>query len=344
LAAAPQEAPPAPGAPVVAGTKHMLEGLAWRQRFVAHMGCMKGCLEFLGSDTSFPWLYGCTGHAFALNIAEGLDPSGPTAWKWNMIHDLGPNLGFRVRAVWSPEGDPPDIRAAKQREAWDLVRDAVGRGLPCYGWGLNLWIPDYYVITGYDDVGYYWSGWGETNAPLPWQKLGTGDVPVLQVFRLEPCEPASDAVAVKAALAEVLAHIESPDGWTIAPTYTSGVAAYEAWAQALEAGTAERDGNAYNAATWHECREMAVEFLEEAKGRLPGRCDAAFDEAVSHYTVVRDRLKALSDMCPMPKEGWDPQTRVKSSEGAALVRQARDAERAGIEALKRIAAGLEAEA
>ena len=336
--------PSAPGAPVVAGGKHMLEGLAWKQRFVAHMGCMKGCLEFLGSDVSWPWLYGCTGHAFALNIAGPLDPSGPTAWHWEMIHELGPNLGFRVRAVWSPEWDPADVRAARQREAWDFVRDAVNRGLPCYGWGLNLWIPDHYVITGYDDVGYYWSGWGESKDPLPWQKLGTGDVSMLHVFRLELCKPASDAAAVKAALAEVLAHVEDPGGWTVAPGCISGVAAYDAWAQALEAGTAERDGNAYNAATWHECREMAVEFLKEAKGRLPGRCDPAFDEAIAHYTVVRDRLKALSDTCPMPKEGWDSQTRTKSAEAAALVRGAGAAERRGVEALKRIAAALDAAA
>ena len=42
-----------------------------------------------------------------------------------------------------------------------------------------------------------------------------------------------------------------------------------------------------------EYREMAGAFLQEAVERLPGRCDDAFEQAIGHYTVVRDRLRAV---------------------------------------------------
>jgi len=85
---------------------------------------------------------------------------------------------------------------------------------------------------------------------------------------------------------------------------------------------------------------MAVEFLKEAKNRLPSRCDEAFDEAIAHYTVVRDKLQAVVDLHPPRMDGWDNETRLTSPEAAALLREAGASERKGIDALKRIAAAL----
>ena len=85
---------------------------------------------------------------------------------------------------------------------------------------------------------------------------------------------------------------------------------------------------------------MAVEFLQEAKKRLAGKCDADFDKAIADYTVVRDRLKAVADLHPMSHQGWDGETKVTSPEAAALLREAGAAEQKGIDALKRIAAAL----
>jgi len=45
-----------------------LEALGYRPRWISHMGCLKGCLEYMGNDMSDGWLYGGTGHAFLFNI------------------------------------------------------------------------------------------------------------------------------------------------------------------------------------------------------------------------------------------------------------------------------------
>ncbi len=316
----------------------VLPGLRWQPAWTAHMGCLKSCLDYLGVAITRPWLYGGTGHAFVLNVHEALCPSGPTAWNTSMLFRLAPNLGYRPHgmAIWRREAG--ERFAEKQREAFDLVRAAIDRGLPCYGWQMEA--PDYYLITGYDDVGYYYAGaeCEEGRGPLPWDKLATWDVDLLEVYRVEPVPPAPAEKTIKEALEFALKHAGQPAEW-VKPICRSGPAGFEVWAEALEKGGASRDGCAYNAAVWHECRAMAVEFLPEAGMRLPGRCADAFAEAGRHYAVVRDRLAGLVQLVPM-RPGWDDQEKLASVEGAALLREAAEAERRGLDCLRRIAAAL----
>jgi hypothetical protein len=325
-----------------------LPGLQSHQRYNEHMGCIQGCLDYLGIGISFPWLYGGTGNAFVLNMNDTVFVDCAQAWDTSMLFDLAPNLGFTVErfAVEHPVAleMPDDLFLQKQREAFDLVRARIDQGLPCYAWELTH-ILAYYVITGYDDnsdgvdAGYTYSGW-DSGGTCPWDKLGTFDVKQIAVNCVHPAEPASDSRTVQDALNAVLERVERADGWDISARYRTGLAGYTMWAEALETGRANRDGEAYINQVWLECPEMAVEFLGEAKTRLPGRCDAAFNEAIEHYSFVRDRLRALAELHPERPDGWDWQTTFASPEGAALVREAAGAERKGMACLKQIARAL----
>ena len=317
-------------------TVRKLEGLRWEPCCVAHLGCVKSCLDYLGVGITRAWLYGGTGHAFVLNSQQGPCVSAPTAWNTRMLLDLAPNLGYRVEGIKVGRTEAGADFPRRQREAWDFVRASIDRGIPCYGW--QLAVPDLYLITGYDGLGYYYAGWAADDGAghLPWEKLGTWDVDVLEVYAVSPCAPADDVKVVRDALAAAIRHAEDPGDW-ILPGYTSGPAGFGLWADALEAGTAIANSSAYNADFWGECREMAVEFLCEAKSRLPGRCDGALDAAAGHYAVVRDRLRSLKALHPELPE-WDWETPLTSAEGAVLMREAEVADRAGLECLKQIAA------
>lgn len=48
--------------------------------------------------------------------------------------------------------------SAAQEQAWDYVRRQIDENLPCYGWELD--VPEFYVICGYDEAGYYVCGPG----------------------------------------------------------------------------------------------------------------------------------------------------------------------------------------
>jgi hypothetical protein len=320
----------------------VLDGLQWRQRFNEHMGCIKGCLDYLGIDVTFPWLYGGTGHAFVLNMNDTAFVDAAQEWDISMLFNLAPNLGFSVERFTVPHQVALDMADdefhGKQREAWDFVRARIDRGLPCYAWEL-AGIPAYYVITGYDDAGYTYSGW-EAGGTCPWEALGTFIVKQLAVNCVRPGEPAADRITIQEALTTVLDRVERPDGWAVGPTYRTGLPAYAMWADALETGCANRDGEAYLNQVWLECRETAVDFLQEAKGRLPGTCDAAFDEATGHYAAACDKLRALSELYPERPEEWEWTTTFASAEGAQLVREAAQAETQGVACLRRIREAL----
>ncbi len=165
------------------------------------------------------------------------------------------------------------------------------------------------------------------------------DVLSVHVLSITPCNPASDIKVVKDALQSVLDRVEKPDGWAVEGKYTTGIPAYGVWAEALETGIAYRDGHAYLNRVWLECREHAVKFLKEAQARMPGKADDAFAAAIAHYGEVCQVLKTLYALYP-DREQQDWVSMFSSPKGAELVREAAQAEKAGVKALHEISASL----
>jgi hypothetical protein len=322
-----------------------LEGLRIDKRSVERLGCIVGCLEYLGRDVSLPWLYGGTGHAFIISLDPGVDVSSPDSWDHQPQYDLGRNLGYVIDGFWAWKPDAEESFPDKQREAWEFVRGNIDRGVPCFGFELKAYYGGFWVIYGYDDgtgdepAGYYYSGW-EEGGPLPWDKLGDQFIPLLEVRSVQLCEPAQNVKVVKDGLVLALKHAQNPPEW-IDERAQAGPAAWAYWAEALESGEAKRDHHTYNAQLWLECREMAVEFCAEAKERLPGRCDAAFDQATDRYTAVCERLKVLIELHPpREKPNWGPDSTFSSAEAAAVVREAGDADTEGLACLRQIVDAL----
>ncbi len=49
-----------------------LKDLRWKNHWITHLGCIKGCLEYLKKDVSDAWLFGASGTAFLLNMGDGV--------------------------------------------------------------------------------------------------------------------------------------------------------------------------------------------------------------------------------------------------------------------------------
>ncbi len=308
-----------------------LAGLRWVPRWASHVGCIKGCLNYLRIQVSDAWLFGATAHAFVLNISPGLCPSGPTDWDISRFLSLGRNVGYSVERVdeYCPRQDR-DLREA-QEKARKHVSDAIAQGLPCYGWELD--IPEYYVIYGHDDAGYYISGPGcdDGKGPMPWQDIGRSEIGSVFVASVRPTAPSDDRQTVREGLACALDMAHNRLKWT---DRSGGLRGYDEWIRTMEGGRAGRFGLGYNAAVWAESRRFAVAFLEEAQRRLKGDCDSLFDEAMASYEAVARNLKAVSDAYPF-KECADERVRVDECAHAAVaaLKQARDAETHGLAVL-----------
>jgi hypothetical protein len=319
-----------------------LENLDWKPKWISQLGCIKGCMDFLGIKASDAWLYGCSGHAFIINIHQAVCPSGPTAWNSPGMLKLVENIGCKIESV-SSHKSAADF-AEKKRQAWEFAKLAIDAGHPCYGWELT--IPEYFVIYGYDESHYLFKG-PQTNDPTtsetkpkPWQELGEAETGVLLISSVKPAQAKKDSVMVKEAFAFALEHAHNPKKWTFSP-YKTGLGAYDNWIDALKNQTANGFGVAYNAEAWHECRYYAVEFLKESGSRLGTKSAPLFDRARGHYEVIRDRLEEIGGLFPFI--GFDP-AHIKDSarrqKAINALRVARDAEAKGLESLEEIVKAL----
>jgi len=317
-----------------------LENLRWRPKWVSHLGCVKGCLDYLGIKMSDAWLYGGTSHAFVLNIHEKLCPSGPTAWKTMMLFEGGVNLGYEFEASFGfKQGN--EKFAELQEKTWEFVKQSMDEGMPIYGWELEM--PEFYVVYGYDDVGYYYSGpmADEGKGPKHWNELGTSDIGLIEVYSVKPGTAKDDAIIVKSALENALKHASNPEEWIFVDNYASGLKGYDTWMNALETGTADRYGTGYNLEVWKECRHYAVGFLKEAKKQLEGVANLLFDESLSHYQVVANNLSQVAEMYPFippsNPEAEDPIiTDEKCQAAVDSLNRARKAEAAGMKVLQKL--------
>lgn len=312
-----------------------LENLKWSPKWVSHLGCVKGCLDYLGIEMTDAWLYGGTGHAFVINIGEDNCPSGPTAWRTMMLFDGGINLGYKFDMVFGWKGDKNLSKL--QADAWEFTKNCIKEGIPVYGWEID--IPEFYVVYGYDEVGYYYSGPGadEGAGPKPWGELGDTGIGLVEVYSIKPGNPKPDAEIVRLAFANVLKHASNPEDW-ILENYGSGLKGFDNWINGLVSGKAGRFGMGYNTAVWYECRRFGVDFLKEAKERLDGDTESLFDDAIKQYQVVADRLGKVAGSYPFnPAAGQDKiPVDDQCQQAIGWLKEAREAEAAGLELLKKI--------
>ena len=309
-----------------------LDGLRHTPSWITHMGCLSGCIHYLNLPITDSWLYGATGHAFVINISRDSCPSGPTAWKTMEFFRLGKNAGYTIDGVFAHKS-MPDFKE-KQRQAYDHVKQAIDAGHPCYGWELE--VPEFYNIHGYDDQGYHYKGPGSPDGkgPKPWQELGDTGIGVVEVYSVAPGTPASPEVTLWESLQFALEHAQGPDKW-IFPNYTSGPAAYDTWTAGIEDASASRDGIAYNAQCWHECRGHAAAFLEEAKAVLPN-LTPQLETARAHYASVAEGLRELTEIYPfnLPPD-YDKLIEEDARQQLAIdaLQNSKEAEEAGLDAL-----------
>jgi len=328
--------------------KVWIEGLRQRPMWMTHMGCLIECADYLKVDASPAWIYGGTGYAFALNIHEVICPSGPTAWPAEKCEALAANVGINTER----------FQGAKSREdvdgfretIWKRTRQAIDAGLPALGWEMG--VPEWYVVHGYDaDGNYLYRDFGDKTGKRHYTKLGDTGIGWICMVIATKGEADDDRTTVREAFRFAVEHgagKHSNEKWH------TGLSGYDTWIRALEDDEAVKGevigfGCAYNAQCWAECRRQAVTFLEEAKKRLDDeKLIPLSDEAIKHYTVVRDRLDAVGKIFPFDvrdEVGMDLRFREadRRTKAVEALRAARTAEASGLKVLAKIADALDAQ-
>ncbi len=305
-----------------------LDNLKYKPLWTSHIACVKSCLEFLNIEITDAWLFGATGHAFILNIHEELCPSGPTAFRNLWLTRFGRNAGYLADCIFGLKSDH-DF-AAKQQLAWNRIRQSIDAGIPCYGWEMS--VPEFYIITGYDETGYYYSGCDamEGAGPKPWQEVGNTEIGVMEMYTVHPGIAADDERTVRQALSLGREMSQGSRKWFF-PKYSQGLAGYDAWIGALESGKTNPWGASYNGMVWAECRTMAAAFLKEVSERLDGDFSKQLNETAVHYAFVAENLRSVAELFPFPPDG-DEQIKDADlcKQACDLLRKAKEAESEGM--------------
>lgn len=250
------------------------------------------------------------------------------------MFELAGNIGYQfVNGVLSFKTN--EDFTEKQKEAWDKARESIDTGIPCYGWELEQ--PEFYIITGYDDIGYYYNGPGieGEKGPKPWKELGDTDIGIVEVYGIKPGQPPDYKKTVKESLEFALKHARDPGEW-VHPGYHTGLNGFDVWIDIVEKGEATGIGMAYNAAVWAECRVLGLKFLDEAKARLDDSVTPLLEEAIQRYFPVVDSLSRVVELFPMlpPNDGIEENERYRRS--LEQLKKAREAEEKALDSLERI--------
>jgi CubicO group peptidase (beta-lactamase class C family) len=321
---------------------HRTRNLEWEMHYDTELGCMKACAKSLGITISDSQLYGATGVGFLINIDETAAAKSMAVWNKQRAYELCRNLGFDVTSIWSHKSNP-DF-AAMQKLVWDRVRQAIDSGYACYGFHLEN--PIRYLITGYDDIGYYYKGWEaeQGKGPVYWYELGQTDIGLLGMHFVRPVSsnvPYQEIV--KKAFQFVLEFSANSKQWVPADC-KAGPEGYARWISLLEAGKEDEYGVSYNAAEFAEGRKFAVEFLEEAKVHLGSELSPLFDQAIQQYRVVAQNLQKMSQVFPHDVPATQRAANVideqRRQSATQCLRVAKDAEVEGLKVLAVIAERL----
>ena len=299
------------------------------------IGVIKACLDFLGIDVSASWLAGGTGNAFLMSVGEG---AGICDTYFALASDedragqirLGRNVGYELdmQLAWP---DDPELEE-RRAEALVVLHKAIDAGLPCYGWCHFM----YHTFCAYDDSGQFYTApyevGGEPRGPVPWEAMGG-----LEIYVVRPGQPADDRTTVKEGVEFALEYARRGTGDGDA----HGLRGFDNWIGAMEA---QQIGAMFrHAPAWSVTRDLAVEFLAEAKERLGGEAGDLFNEAREHYQVVADNLRPLAERFTEENAAQnekDIQDDAIRDEIVARMMTARAAEAEGLKALERIAEAL----
>jgi hypothetical protein len=267
-----------------------------------------------------------------LNINDQVSFMGPDFWNDNgCFEGLIRNCGG-VLESFSGSRDDDDI-SRKRMEARDKIRDAIGKSLPCYAWELDK--PQYYLIAGYDETGYYYIDPDSRNisGPKPYDSLGDSEWGILEIHIIRPGS-ISDTLKTLKDIFEYALSVGSSNIRRPNPGYVMGVDAYRVWWEAVLNGNADPYGMAYNASFWAKCKSLAALFLREGKLRI-GILENLFDEAVMHYENAGKFLNQLSLKYPITGNNSEMLKEQKESD-ASLLKAAQKAERNGLAAVENI--------
>jgi len=299
------------------------------------------------NNVSLAEVMGLTSHGFRFQAGPEMSPAGPTAFDWKSVAVQGLKaLGFSGKAVSTgtrmTEPTPEELA-----DGIALVQASIDDGVPVIAWNLDS--AGFGLIYGYDDERQVLHCW-DVSAPgkeLAYESLGRGQYPELFVLalgrRTEEAHRTVDMVPIsqqtelqlrnyretlRLALEMAIRHARGEEKAAL-PGYAVGLAAYDAFAEALRCG---------------EARKFAAEFLTRLSRpyrhfRTLQPHHYQFQQlaalAAAHFARVSVAWLGIEALFPFPA-GRDVITPEVREAAISLLAEAKAAEEQGVAALEQM--------
>jgi hypothetical protein len=308
----------------------------WSKTYTTAAEAIYGVTQYTDKNyLTFIDVFGLTGHAFRMNIdPEIINVAGPTSFPGGYIFRRNLcNLGFTSSMTEMNTLITPEI----MEQTMNLVQKSIDKGIPVLS--LDLFIPEFGVIYGYDDELQVFHGKDVSqDGQIPYSKV-IGERLTFLVAIDESLQH-SKYEMLRMALDMIVEHARGRE-WThvFKDRFAQGLSGYDAWIGVMERRAADEFGNAYNLAVIADAREYAVRFLHELKLKWNGtnvveRNVRRFaGEAFLHYKLAADSLIKLRSMFPFP-QGGNPKDPAAADQAIELLKIARDAESQGVTVLE----------
>lgn len=319
-------------------------------------------LQFTDRSLSLPMVMGLTGHAFRINIIPNdVHIAGPTAFYFGEVLSRGlHNIGFTSKYVdGMSDGIGPnanlldstalDKAAMNKRSihqelprALDLIHTSLDRGYPVLAW--DIFFPEFGLLYGYDDETrtLYGEVCGRVDT-LTYENLGRSVMEDLFVLTIESPMEVTLRQQVQRAMETAIEHYEGREG--AVSNAVKGIAAYDAWLEALQGDGIEPNGHAYNIEVLRDARYYGAEFFKELISVWPSESgegqDLAplFEKTSVLYTEICKRFSVLLQMFPFP-EGGDPKSKAQATKAISLIQEIKELEIKAVAKLKEKYAAL----
>ena len=267
-------------------SQKILKNLKYENLATNLIGCLKGCADYFNLKISSSWLFGASGHAFLINIHDEICPSGPYCWNYDPFYNLLANVGLKMvdLGFFHKGTNPKDTQAVER-----TVRNSIDDGNPCII--LNM---DNQLIVGYDETKFILQPKSNVNNFPPsltyktWIEFEKEFH--ITIFQVSQTTPKDDKTTVQEAIRYAINVAKGPAENYTMEKYTTGLAAYDVWINAINKDNGDSHGHFWNGTVWAESRHMANRFLYEVGKKFSGKIEEESNKIRKEYKEIAKNL------------------------------------------------------
>lgn len=217
-------------------------------------------LRTVGEETlSHTELMGISGDAFRLNVAQSCHSQGNLTFDWSYTaYRILERLGIRGTCFGRPQRKT--LTPEQQVHILSIIHGSIDQGVPAIVW--NMQRNEFGFIHSYNDSEQkiLYLGYNREERSIRYDQLGRkADQPPLFVLgiRGRAAPPQTEDAALRAIIDHARGKEPPLDG------YAFGLDGYRLWLEAVEDGSLDLHGHAYQVAVLAEARQHAAHYLQK---------------------------------------------------------------------------------